>query len=176
MSLHKAKSDQQQQRVAARQKLIILLVGLPARGKTYLANKIMCYMNWWYLVLRFALQCQGTPSNSNFFVEAGQSALQFRSDNFLWLRYSAQDLFCRLGHETRHFNIGQYRRAQSHGRHESHTAQFFDSSNPVKFLPLSSSFASIPSDTARHQLCRALLPELYKLQTFMLILVPISGG
>ena len=46
MSLHVAKSDQQQQRVAARQKLIILLVGLPARGKTYLANKIMCYMNW----------------------------------------------------------------------------------------------------------------------------------
>lgn len=42
-----AKSDQQQQRVAARQKLIILLVGLPARGKTFLANKIMCYMNWY---------------------------------------------------------------------------------------------------------------------------------
>lgn len=29
-----------------KQKLIIILVGLPARGKTFLCNKIMCYLNW----------------------------------------------------------------------------------------------------------------------------------
>jgi hypothetical protein len=47
-----------------RQQLIIILVGLPGRGKTFLCNKLMCYLNW-------------------------------------------------LGHETRHFNVGQYRRAQA---------------------------------------------------------------
>lgn len=45
-SLKLAKSDQQQQRVAPKQKLIIILVGLPARGKTFLCTKIMCYLNW----------------------------------------------------------------------------------------------------------------------------------
>jgi hypothetical protein len=29
-----------------RQRLIVLLVGLPARGKTFLCNKLMCYLNW----------------------------------------------------------------------------------------------------------------------------------
>ena len=29
------------------QKLIVILVGLPARGKTFLCNKLMCYLNWW---------------------------------------------------------------------------------------------------------------------------------
>ncbi|KAL4428238.1 hypothetical protein ABPG75_002327 [Micractinium tetrahymenae] len=29
-----------------RQKLIVILVGLPARGKTFLCNKLMCYLNW----------------------------------------------------------------------------------------------------------------------------------
>ncbi len=32
-----------------RQKLIIILVGLPGRGKTFLCNKLMCYLNWWAL-------------------------------------------------------------------------------------------------------------------------------
>ena len=71
MSLHVAKSDQQQQRVAARQKLIILLVGLPARGKTYLANKIMCYMNW----------CLPSPlpvSASRLHAECQERNLEFR--------------------------------------------------------------------------------------------------
>ncbi len=30
-----------------RQKLIIILVGLPGRGKTFLCNKLLCYLNWW---------------------------------------------------------------------------------------------------------------------------------
>ena len=36
------------------QKLIVILVGLPARGKTFLCNKLMCYLNWW--VLRWVLR------------------------------------------------------------------------------------------------------------------------
>ena len=32
-----------------RQKLIIILVGLPGRGKTFLCNKLMCYLNWYGL-------------------------------------------------------------------------------------------------------------------------------
>lgn len=62
-----------------RQKLIIILVGLPGRGKTFLCNKLMCYLNW-------------------------------------------------LGHETKHFNVGQYRRKQN-GAADVQDASFFDHNN-----------------------------------------------
>lgn len=62
-----------------RQKLIVILVGLPARGKTFLCNKLMCYLNW-------------------------------------------------LGHPTRHFNVGMYRRHAFNGRDAD--ADFFDADNP----------------------------------------------
>lgn len=29
-----------------KQKLVIVLVGLPGRGKTFLCNKLICYLNW----------------------------------------------------------------------------------------------------------------------------------
>ena len=29
-----------------RKKLVIILCGLPGRGKTYLCNKLLCYLNW----------------------------------------------------------------------------------------------------------------------------------
>jgi 6-phosphofructo-2-kinase len=29
-----------------KKKLILIMVGLPGRGKTYLCNKLMCYLNW----------------------------------------------------------------------------------------------------------------------------------
>ena len=48
VSLRVAQSEQQQTGGRQmRQKLIIILVGLPARGKTFLCNKLMCYLNWW---------------------------------------------------------------------------------------------------------------------------------
>ena len=38
---------------------------------------------------------------------------------------------CRLGHDTRHFNVGQYRRVQK-GTDEVQDASFFDPGNEVK--------------------------------------------
>ena len=55
------------------------MVGLPGRGKTFLCNKLKCYLNW-------------------------------------------------LGHNTKHINVGQFRRKQKEDR-EVQTADFFDSSN-----------------------------------------------
>lgn len=79
---------------ADRQKLVIILVGLPARGKTFLCNKLMCYFNW-------------------------------------------------LGHPTKHFNVGQYRRSQATNG-EVQDSAFFDPSNPK-------------GNAARHRaLCAAL--------------------
>lgn len=54
-------------------------VGLPGRGKTFLCNKLKCYLNW-------------------------------------------------LGHETKHFNVGMYRR-QEKGQGELQDANFFDHTN-----------------------------------------------
>lgn len=33
-------------KVVERNKLIIIMVGLPGRGKTFLCNKLVCYLNW----------------------------------------------------------------------------------------------------------------------------------
>ena len=41
------------------------------------------------------------------------------------------ELACRLGHDTRHFNVGQYRRKQR-GEDEIQDASFFDHKNPVR--------------------------------------------
>jgi len=34
-----------------------LQVGLPARGKTFLCNKLMCYLNWWARRARVNAHC-----------------------------------------------------------------------------------------------------------------------
>lgn len=48
------------------------------------------------------------------------------------LMYVAYSLFvfCRLGHDTKHFNVGQYRRVQK-GDEEVQDASFFDPNNEV---------------------------------------------
>eukprot|EP01023_Acetabularia_acetabulum_P028978 TRINITY_DN2736_c0_g2_i1.p1 TRINITY_DN2736_c0_g2~~TRINITY_DN2736_c0_g2_i1.p1 ORF type:complete len:323 (-),score=34.71 TRINITY_DN2736_c0_g2_i1:42-1010(-) len=66
-------------KLVTRNKLIIILVGLPGRGKTFLANKLKAYLNW-------------------------------------------------LGHNTKVFNVGQYRRLQNVSG-ETQAAEFFDPHN-----------------------------------------------
>lgn len=46
--------------------------------------------------------------------------------------YHSQDhgVYCRLGHDTKHFNVGQYRRVQKTAS-EIQDASFFDPNNEV---------------------------------------------
>lgn len=88
-----------------RQKLIIILVGLPGRGKTFLCNKLMCYLNW-YAQTQSCFQLMVHPHS---IVNA---------------------MMCRLGHTTRHFNVGQYRRKQKGD--DLQDATFFDHNNAVR--------------------------------------------
>ena len=39
-------ADLQARTSQEKRKLVIILVGLPGRGKTYLCNKLGCYLNW----------------------------------------------------------------------------------------------------------------------------------
>ncbi|GLI68462.1 hypothetical protein VaNZ11_012887 [Volvox africanus] len=78
-------------------KLVIIMVGLPGRGKTFLCNKLCCYLNW-------------------------------------------------LGHATRHFNVGSYRRRQKLAD-ELQDAQFFDHANEA-------------GQEARHRALSAALEDL----------------
>ncbi len=43
---------------AQRSKLIIVMVGLPGRGKTFLCNKLKCYLNW-------CGSCDATPTHTH---------------------------------------------------------------------------------------------------------------
>lgn len=60
-------------------KHVLIMVGLPGRGKTFLCNKLKCYLNW-------------------------------------------------LGHNTKHINVGQFRRKQKDEK-EVQAADFFDNNN-----------------------------------------------
>ena len=58
---------------------------------------------------------------------------------FAWLGSGVQDFPmiiapCRLGHDTRHFNVGQYRRKQRN-EDEIQDASMFDHKNPVSCSP-----------------------------------------
>ena len=62
-------------------KHVLIMVGLPGRGKTFLCNKLKCYLNW-------------------------------------------------LGHNTKHINVGQFRRKQKDDQEPMQSAGFFDNANP----------------------------------------------
>lgn len=83
--------------IVQKNKLIIIMVGLPGRGKTFLCNKLKCYLNW-------------------------------------------------LGHQTAHFNVGNYRRKQK-GETERQDANFFDAKNQAGLV-------------ARHRALDAALNDL----------------
>ena len=116
-----------------RQKLIIILVGLPGRGKTFLCNKLMCYLNW--CAPGFAASCHlqrlallqmqvDVPARSS--MRSGSRAA------WLCQQLLVSRLFaCRLGHETRHFNVGSYRRKQR-GESEVQNADLFDHKSVVR--------------------------------------------
>ena len=155
-----------------RQKLIIILVGLPGRGKTFLCNKLICYLNWcagaaaragmtaapmyatcglvghlsegsgprWRGgMLSFAddwyerQHASGSGSTTVWVAEQGAAAIK----HALLLQSTKAHgdtpahVHCRLGHDTRHFNVGQYRRKQR-GDDELQDASFFDHKNPVR--------------------------------------------
>lgn len=44
-------------KVPERAKLVIILVGLPGRGKTFLCNKLKCYLNWYVCVRPCSRPC-----------------------------------------------------------------------------------------------------------------------
>jgi len=88
-------------------KLVIVLVGLPGRGKTYVGNKIVGYLQWCAGVLRSGVRFK---------------ALQCPPD-----RPSRR----RLGHVCRHFNVGLYRRQKRASAQDLQDASFFDHNNQV---------------------------------------------
>ena len=85
-----ATAARRQQRVD-RQKLIIILVGLPGRGKTFLCNKLMCYLNW---CARLAGRSRPWSSSPAWLTRQGGAGP-------------------RLGHEAKH--LGAHRRKQRSG-------------------------------------------------------------
>jgi predicted kinase len=86
-SINASEKDEGSPRINRRQgakkwkvvKHVLIMVGLPGRGKTFLCNKLKCYLNW-------------------------------------------------LGHNTRHINVGQFRRKQKDEK-EVQAASFFDPNN-----------------------------------------------
>ena len=99
-----------------RQKLIVILVGLPGRGKTFPLQQA------------YVLPSTGSLCIPQF---QGPCANAFSSGCML------NCARCRLGHDTRHFNVGQYRRKQK-PNDEVQDASFFDTTNQVRsqqYLP-----------------------------------------
>lgn len=105
-------------RVAVEQKkLAIIMVGLPGRGKTFVCNKLKCYLNWCGARIassrlargcRMRSQCTSSPVWASVALSAAHVCLL--PTLMLWCPRC-----CRLGHKTEHFNVGQYRRKLKDG-------------------------------------------------------------
>lgn len=108
-----------------RQKLIVILVGLPARGKTFLCNKLMCYLNWCGQRALPGRAGQGQQRGHGLgragsccraCISAVVPACRRAPAVAAFIR-AYREPWCacacpgrRLGHPTKHFNVGNYRR------------------------------------------------------------------
>ena len=98
-----ALSTREQQKSSADRRLVIVLCGLPARGKTYISRKLTRYLCWLGYSTRcfnignyrrHAVGAQVTsdffdPSNTAFVAARNECALAALSDMFSWFRSSA---------------------------------------------------------------------------------------
>lgn len=148
-----------------KRKLVIILVGLPGRGKTYLCNKLLCYLNWCAAAARPCLaegfsETLSSPS-AVLRAEHVRSCLQQPRTDSAHQVLCYQPLLkvlrglhstcggqgsaclqthrqhpCRLGHISKHFNVGKYRRELKGDTGDEQDAHFFDHSNEVRQLVL----------------------------------------
>ncbi|CAK65701.1 unnamed protein product (macronuclear) [Paramecium tetraurelia] len=74
------------QELGKQQKMVIGMVGLPARGKTYISRKICRYLNWMgfkskvFNIGNYRRQICGTDCNSNFFDPGNKDASKARDE------------------------------------------------------------------------------------------------
>jgi 6-phosphofructo-2-kinase/fructose-2,6-biphosphatase len=87
------------------------------RGKTFLCNKLKCYLNWCAVVCVWK---GGVRAR----------ALLLCCRRLLLCRLLPLTVLDRLGHPTAHFNVGQYRRREK-DKGDVQDAAFFDHNNPV---------------------------------------------
>ena len=90
-------------------------VGLPARGKTFLCNKVMCYLNWW------AAMSWGRRDLGACGVACAPLCCCCCRLNLARAKWPACAVLSshRLGHPTKHFNVGQYRRRVKGAEHQA---------------------------------------------------------
>jgi len=68
-------------------KIVFAMMGLPARGKTYISNKIVCYLNWlgfnakFFNIGKYRRETYGTKEcTSDFFAPENESAVAARKE------------------------------------------------------------------------------------------------
>jgi len=152
--------------VQERSKLIIILVGLPGRGKTFLANKCQTYLQWCAVcesrtrarppppsptrrsrvreAAGHSVMAGGTVSRTRVehctaavgAVLAPSTSVTQRAMRCYSCWKATNGGACRLGHKTRHFNVGSYRRQIKNDEDDAQDSRFFDPSNQVRPQPM----------------------------------------